>query len=130
MFKVSLTLADAQTLEQNQDKLLDLPARGVPVNGGKHAPIAQTWDNVGAPPAGWRSYRNSTMQHPTLPQWATRIDQDSSAAMANGRRSRLSAGEQVKMAADMVAAIVSLPVDWAGAVVPVGTKGEEAGGRT
>ena len=90
--------------------------------------MAAIWDGQGLPPPGWCSHVGSSVQHPTLAQWAVPIDPECPAAMANGRRSRLSALEQTKMAADLAAAVVSLPVDWTAAALPAAK--EETGGRT
>lgn len=118
----------ATTTEANQDKLLGYPLAGLHVGGGRHVSMPPTWDGNGAVPIGWTSYKGSTRQHPTLPQYATPIDPESTPAMANGRRNRLNAGEQTKMAADLAAAVASLPGDWLPGVAEQGVKAET--GRT
>lgn len=127
-FVVQVTSLLAAATEANQDKLLGYPLAGVHVGGGRHVDMPPTWDGSGAVPIGWTSYKGSSRQHPTLAQFATPVDDECAAAMGNGRRARLNAGEQTKMSADLVAAIVSLPSDW----FPAGAqaaKGDE-GGRT
>jgi hypothetical protein len=111
-FIVQLTSLLAAATEANQDKLLGYPLAGVHVGGGRHVDMPATWDGTGAVPPGWTSYKGSSRQHPTLAQWATPIDPDAPAAMANGRRARLNASEQAKMTADLAAAVASLPSDW------------------
>jgi hypothetical protein len=122
------TEALARETERNQDKLLAYPKRGVHINGGIHGPMPDTWDGVGPVPPGWTSYLGSSVKHPTLPTWSTPIETDATAAMANGRRSRLNALEQSKMSADLAAAVPTLPSDW----FPAGAQATKAddGGRT
>lgn len=111
-YLIQLTALLAGSTEANQDKLLGYPLRGVQVGGGVHVPMPATWDGNGPVPLGWSSYRGSSKQHPTLTQFATPLDAECPAAMANGRRNRLTALEQTKMSADLAAAVVSLPGDW------------------
>lgn len=111
-FTVQLTRAEAQVTEQNQDKLLGYPLRGTHVGGGRHVDMPASWDLTGPTPIGWSSYRGTSRQHPTLSQFATRMDPEAPAAMGNGRRTRLTAQEQTRMAADLAAAVPQLPVDW------------------
>lgn len=125
-FRVVTLLSDASAIEQVQDKLLGYPLAGVHFGGGVHVDMPVTWDGTGTAPPGWSSYRGSSKQHPTLLQFAIPIDPDASNAMGNGRRARLSALEQTKMAADLAAAIAQLPVDWSPSVVQV-AKGDETG---
>jgi hypothetical protein len=121
------TLLLAQGTEQNQDKLLGYPLAGVHVGGGRHVPMPPTWDGNGAVPIGWTSYRGSSRQHPTLPQYATPLDPDAPNAMANGRRARLNTAEQAKMTADLAGAVPQLPGDW----FPAGAQAVAAeGGRS
>ena len=127
-FAVQLTALLASGTEVVQDRLLGYPLRGTPVTGGIHGPIPETWDGNGAVPPGWSSYRGSSRKHPTLSQWATPVDPDATAAMANGRRARLTAQEQTKMAADLAAA-TDLTADWFPAQLPVGVD-DSKGGRT
>lgn len=127
-FVVQSTSLLARGTEEAQDKLLGYPLRGTPAGQPAIIQVAATWDGQGAPPPGWSSYRGSSRQHPTLTQFATPLDEQCPAAMANGRRSRLSALEQTKMAADLAAAVVSLPGDWLPGL-PAQTKADE-GGRT
>jgi hypothetical protein len=126
-YSIAALLASATATEDNQDKLLGYPLPGIHVGGGRHVDMPATWDRSGAVPIGWTSYKGSSRQHPTLLQFATPIDPDATNAMANGRRSRLTASEQTKMTADLAAAVVSLPSDW----FPVGAQAAKAddGGR-
>lgn len=128
-FVIQLSASLGATTEATQDKLLGYPLVGVHIGGGRHVDMPATWDGSGDVPPGWTSYKGSTRQHPTLAQWATPLDDQAAAAMANGRRAKLSALEQTKMSADLAAAVVSLPVDWLPAVGQA-TKGDEVGGRT
>lgn len=112
MTYVLQTEALARETERNQDKLLQYPKKGTRVGGGKHVPMPDTWDGIGPVPPGWTSYLGSSVKHPTLPTWSTPIEPEVTAAMANGRRARLTALEQTKMTADLAAAVVSLPGDW------------------
>ena len=109
---VQATSLLAAATEVTQDKLLGYPLAGVHVGGGRHVDMPASWDGNGAVPIGWTSYKGSSRQHPTLPQWATTLDPDAPAAMANGRRNRLNASEQTKMTADLAAAVPTLPGDW------------------
>ena len=113
----------ARSTEENQDKLLGFPRRDTftvaPGEVAQRVPVVQqAWDGTGPTPLGWSSYRNSSLQHPTLPQYATPIDPESTPAMANGRRFNLNASEQAKMTADIAAAVAQLPGDW----FPVGAQ--------
>jgi hypothetical protein len=111
-YVLQATEALARESELNLDKLLAYPKRGTHVGGGLHVPMPASWDGIGAVPIGWTSYRGASRRHPTLTTWSTPIETDASAAMQNGRRLRLNASEQAKMAADLAAAVVSLPGDW------------------
>ncbi len=121
-FVIQLSVSLGASTEANQDKLLGYPLAGVHVGGGRHVDMPASWDGNGSVPIGWTSYKGSTRQHPTLAQWATPLDPDATNAMANGRRSRLSALEQTKMTADLAAAVVSLPSDW----LPAGAQAQGA----
>jgi hypothetical protein len=118
-FIVQATSLLAVGTEVAQDKLLGYPQAGVHVGGGRHVAMPATWDGNGAVPIGWTSYKGSSRQHPTLPQYATPLDNECPAAMANGRRARLNGSEQAKMTADLAAAVPNLPGDWfPGGVAP------------
>jgi hypothetical protein len=109
---ISTTQPAAVELEQLEDKLLSLPAKGVHVGRGIHVPMPASWDGNGKPPMGWTSYRTSTIKHPTLSQWATPMDAKVSTALAGPDASKLTAGEKTKLAAADAAAVVKLPDDW------------------
>lgn len=111
-FKVSTTQAAAQTVEQLQDKLLGFPAKGTHIGGGVHVPMPDAWDTVGAVPPGWTSYRGGSRKHPTLSQWATILDPQLSAALADARASRLSGAEQTSLSSAISTAVASLTQDW------------------
>lgn len=116
-FTIQATSLLARGTEETQDKLLGFPRRDTftvaPGFAARRVPvIQQTWDGTGPVPLGWSSYRGSSKQHPTLAQFATPLDAECPAAMANGRRNNLTALEQTKMTADLAAAVVSLPGDW------------------
>lgn len=104
----------ATETELNQDKLLGYPRAGTPAGQPAVIQVPAAWDGTGAPPPGWSTYKGSSRQHPTLVQFATPLDSEAPAAMANGRRTRLTAAEQTKMATDIAAAIPQLPGDWGG----------------
>jgi hypothetical protein len=132
-YTIQATTLLARGTEETQDKLLGLPRRDVftvaPGFAARRVPVIQpTWDGQGAVPLGWSSYRGSSRRHPTLTQFATPLDAECPAAMANGRRSRLNASEQTKMTADLAAAVAQLPGDW----FPAGAQATKAddGGRT
>jgi hypothetical protein len=112
---ISLTEPAAAELEQLEDKLLSYPAKGVHIGGGIHVPMPDAWDGNGKPPAGWTSYRTSSLKHPTLAQWATPMDAKVSTALVGPDASKLTAAEKTKLAAADAAAVTTLPVDWAGA---------------
>jgi hypothetical protein len=118
---ISLTEPAAAELEQLEDKLLSYPAKGVHIGGGIHVPMPDAWDGNGKPPAGWTSYRTSSLKHPTLAQWATPMDAKVSTALVGPDASKLTAAEKTKLAAADAAAVVKLPADWDGA------KAQEAG---
>jgi hypothetical protein len=109
---ISLTEPAAVELEQLEDKLLSLPAKGVHIGGGIHVPMPDTWDGNGKPPMGWTSYRTSSIKHPTLAQWATPMDAKVSTALVGPDASKLTAAEKTKLAAADGAAVVKLPDDW------------------
>ena len=111
-YVVQLTSLLARGTEDAQDKLLEYPRRGVMADGQPNPKIPATWDGTGPVPFGWSSYKGCSRQHPTLAQFATVLDPECTAAMANGRRARLNATEQTKMTADLAAAVASLPGDW------------------
>lgn len=119
-FAIQLTALLASGTEATQDRLLGYPKAGIPAGQPAIIQVTATWDGQGAPSPGWSTYKGSSRQHPTLTQFATPIDLDASAAMGNGRRARLSALEQTKMAADLASAVVSLPGDWLPNPLPVG----------
>lgn len=116
-YTIQLTALLARGTEETQDKLLGFPRRDTftvaPGFTARRVPtVQQTWDGVGPTPLGWSSYRNSSHRHPSLVQFATPLDAECPAAMANGRRNRLNISEQTKMTADLAAAVVQLPGDW------------------
>jgi hypothetical protein len=112
---ISTSQPAAVELEQLEDKLLSLPAKGVHVGRGIHVPMPASWDGNGKPPMGWTSYRTSTIKHPTLSQWATPMDAKVSTALVGPDASKLTAAEKTKLAAADAAAVTTLPVDWVGA---------------
>jgi type IV secretory pathway protease TraF len=127
-YRVVTSRAEAAAVEQTQDKLLGYPRVGVHVGGGVHVAMPATWDGTGSVPVGWTSYRGSGRQHPVRQEFAVLVDPECTAALANGRRARLTAQEQTKMAAD-VAAAIELPADWSPAGLPA-QETKETGGRT
>lgn len=110
-YVIQSTEALARETERALDKLLGGPKKGVRVGGGIHVPMPDSWDGTGPVPIGWTSYVGCSQRHPTLTIWSTPIEPEATAAMGNGRRARLSAQEQTKMAADLAAA-GELPADW------------------
>lgn len=111
-YRVTANETAAQLIETRQDKLHLYPSRGLQVGGGYHAPTLATWNGSGPVPHGWSSYRGSRQQHPSQNQWAVPIDPETSAALGNGRAARLTAQEQAELAADVAAAVETLPSDW------------------
>lgn len=111
-YRIVTTRSEATSVAQTQDKLLGYPLRGTRIGGGVHVTMPETWDGTGACPPGWSSHVASVRQHPVNQEFAVPVNAECVPALANGRRTRLTAQEQTKMAAD-VAAAVALPVDWA-----------------
>ena len=115
-YRIVTTRSEATSVAQTQDKLLAYPQKGARAGGGIHVPMPDTWDGTGAVPPGWSSHTASVRQHPVNTEFAVPVNAECVPALANGRRVRLTAQEQTKMAAD-VAAAVDLPIDWASATV-------------
>ncbi len=116
-YRVVASRAAARVIEQTQDKLLGYPSAGAHVGGGIHVEMPDTWDGVGKPPPGWSSYSESSVAHPTLPQFAAIIDPDAGAALGNGRAVRLTGPERAALAADIAAGVDALPPGWGPIVV-------------
>jgi len=108
--KITTDKNAALELEQLQDKLLGYPLKGTHVGKGPHVLMQESWTGVGSVPAGWSSYRNSSIEHPvTKGTWATPIDAKDSAALVVD--TKLTTGEKATLSA-AVATAAPLPSDW------------------
>lgn len=105
MIFVATTEAEARASVALRRKLLGPPRRGEPVNGGRHGPVPDAWDEEGPVPPGW-----SGAAGPIRVDGAWEVElANAESALADAAASRLTAQERAQMAQMIATAREHLP---------------------
>lgn len=104
MIFVATTEAEARASVALRRKLLGPPRRGEPVNGGRHGPVPEAWDEEGPVPAGW-----SGAAGPIQVDGAWEVELANAESALESAASQLTVQERAQVAQMIAAARERLP---------------------